>query len=118
MKPTHIQRNVAGDIVGLVQRELTPDERASGLWQSAAADGPEVQAFLRQVEGGTSANPLADTDTALARVTEDLIDVLIDKGVIQFTDLPAAAQNKLLQRRQTRSRLANRLNLLGDSEII
>ena len=37
---------------------------------------------------------------------------------IQFTDLPVAAQNKLLQRRQTRATLANRLDLLGGDDII
>ena len=118
MSPTYVQRGADGEVIGLIQRELTADERATGQWATVAADGPEVAAFLRRVGSEHGANPLADTDAALARVTEDLIDVLIDKGVIQFTDLPAAAQTKLLQRRQTRSRLANRLNLLGDSDII
>lgn len=59
-------------------------------------------------------NPLSQTDASLARVLEDLIDVLINRGVIQFTDLPDAAQIKLLDRRQTRAELANRLDLLPD----
>ena len=57
---------------------------------------------------------LADTDAALARITEDLIDILIHRGVIQFTDFPAAAQAKLLERRQTRATLSRRLRLLDD----
>lgn len=57
---------------------------------------------------------LADTDAGLARVTEDLIDILINRGVIQFTDFPQAAQAKLLQRRQTRATLSKRLQLLDD----
>ena len=47
----------------------------------------------------------------MARVLEDLIDVLITRGLIQFTDLPEAAQEKLLERRETRANLADRLNL-------
>jgi hypothetical protein len=47
-------------------------------------------------------------------VLEDLIDVLITRGVIQFTDLPEAAQAKLLERRQTRATLTHRLELLPD----
>lgn len=59
---------------------------------------------------------LADSDAAVARVTEDLIDILITRGVIQFTDFPPAAQVKLLQRRHTRESLSNRLKLLDDGE--
>lgn len=57
---------------------------------------------------------LLDSDAGLARVTEDLIDILINRGVIQFTDFPAAAQAKLLERRQTRATLSRRLQLLDD----
>lgn len=57
---------------------------------------------------------LADSDSGLARVTEDLIDILIRRGVIQFTDFPPAAQAKLLQRRQTRVTLSKRLKLLDE----
>jgi hypothetical protein len=64
---------------------------------------------------------LSQSDTGLARVLEDVIDVLINRGVIQFTDLPDQAQQKLLERRQTRASLANRLQLLpeeGDNGLI
>lgn len=62
---------------------------------------------------------LTQSDLALVRVLEDLIDTLIGRGVIQFTDLPQAAQAKLLERRQTREALRNALQLLpaDDSEI-
>ncbi len=59
-------------------------------------------------------NSLSQTDIGLARVLEDLIDVLITRGHIQFTDLPEAAQAKLLERRQTRANLTHRLDLLPD----
>jgi len=62
----------------------------------------------------TAPHPLSETDTGLARVLEDLIDVLITRGHIQFTDLPEAAQAKLLERRQTRASLSHRLDLLPD----
>ncbi len=67
------------------------------------------------------ANALSQTDTSLVRVLEDLIDVLITRGVIQFTDLPEAAQAKLLERRETRASLNNRLQLLpmdGDNDLV
>lgn len=59
---------------------------------------------------------LARTDTDLARITEDLIDILIARGVIQFTDFPAEAQEKLLRRRTTRAALSRRLQLLDDGD--
>ena len=114
----HIQRDDRGEIVGLLQRPLNEQEAASGAWQAADPTDPEVAAFARRLGEVGSNNPLALTDAELARVTEDLIDVLIDRAVIQFTDLPVAAQNKLLQRRQTRATLANRLDLLGGDDII
>ncbi len=57
-------------------------------------------------------NRLGQTDASLVRVLEDLIDVLINRGVIQFTDMPVAAQAKLLERRETRAQLNSRLKLL------
>lgn len=55
---------------------------------------------------------LTQSDLALVRVLEDLIDTLIEKGLIQFTDLPPAAQAKLLSRRETRAALKDPLRLL------
>lgn len=60
----------------------------------------------------TVASALAESDITLVRVLEDLIDVLITRGLIQFTDLPPAAQTKLLERRQSRATLDRRLQLL------
>jgi len=57
-------------------------------------------------------NSLTQSDLALVRVLEDLIDTLIEKGLIQFTDLPPAAQAKLLNRRETRAALKDPLRLL------
>lgn len=59
---------------------------------------------------------LADSDAGLARITEDLIEILISRGVIQFTDFPPAAQAKLLQRRHTRDTLSRRLQLLDEDD--
>lgn len=58
---------------------------------------------------------LAESDQALIRVVEDLIDTLIGKDLLRFTDLPEAAQAKLLERRNLR-RSVNALNLLQDDD--
>lgn len=65
-------------------------------------------------DAARSADALSQSDASLARVLEDLIDVLISRGVVQFTDLPDAAQAKLLERRQNRATMSNRLDLLPE----
>lgn len=59
---------------------------------------------------------LSTSDAELVRVLEDLIDVLIANGTIRMTDLPPKALEKLTSRKQTRRKLNNSLNLLGDDE--
>lgn len=58
---------------------------------------------------------LASSDQALIRVLEDLIETLVSRNVIHFTDLPEAAQTKLLERRSLRRSL-NGLQLLQEDE--
>lgn len=61
-------------------------------------------------------NPLSASDAAMARVTEDLINTLIERGVIQFTDLPPHAQAKLMERILARTDWTGKLKLLDDGE--
>lgn len=58
---------------------------------------------------------LQQSDAEVVRVLDDLIELLIDKGVIQFTELPIEAQQKLLNRSQLRQSQRD-LNLLEDEE--
>jgi len=55
------------------------------------------------------------SDADLARVLEDVIDALSMKGILSFTDLPLAAQQKLLQRKHLRKNLGN-LELISDDD--
>lgn len=57
-------------------------------------------------------------DADLIRVIEDVVDVLIDRGLLRLTDLPADAQRKLLTRKGARARLKQGLNLLGSDDVI
>lgn len=110
------RRDADGRIVALTRQTLSQKRMAMGSWQAVSASDPEVEAFTQHVSNQTEA--LSQTDTGLARVLEDLIDVLITRGLLQFTDLPEAAQAKLLERRQTRANLTNRLQpqLLDDDK--
>lgn len=89
-------------------------EATGTVAEPIAVDAPELQAFLAQLapEGATD---LARTDLALIRVVEDLIETLMDKNVLRFTDLPEAARHKLMQRRSLRKSM-NTLSLFGGND--
>ncbi len=73
----------------------------------------EIQRFFH----ASAAAPAFDAaDADFVRVLEDLIDTLILKNVIHQTDLPVAAQKKLMVRKGLRSRIHGALNLLGGDE--
>lgn len=48
---------------------------------------------------------LAATDKDLARIAEDLIGLLVSKGIISATDLPQLVRDKLDNRKELRSKL-------------
>lgn len=102
----YIKRNAKGEIVTL-SKEPTPE-----CSETIATNSPEVFAFLAQ-QTGQSAQMIA-SDLAFVRVVEDMLEVLLEKGVLSFTDLPAAAQSKVMERKSLRAR--NDVNLLGDDD--
>ena len=106
------RRSPDGSVVALTRQLLSAPEADDGGWEVASSDEPSVEEFLRGVS--SKSQMLSQTDAGLARVLEDLIDVLINRGLIQFTDLPEPAQAKLLDRRQTRASMVHRLELLPD----
>lgn len=100
----YVTRNPDGSVQSLSK------EAGSGS-ESLAADHPDVQAFL-----GAASSNFGESDAEFVRVLEDLIDTLILKNVIYHTDLPVAAQKKLLARKGLRSRLQGALTLLGNDD--
>lgn len=79
-------------------------------------DSTELLTFLRQLQPEVEQS-LAESDLQMARVLEDVVNVLIDKSVIRFTDLPQAAQEKLMQRKEMRGQF-QAISLLDDEDDI
>lgn len=98
-----IKRDNQGHITEV---NLAPGE---GLVE-VAPGSPELLDFMRRM--GLEHSTLQQSDMRLVRVLEDLIDLLIDRDVIRFTDLPLPAQEKLMERRSMRQSLGA-LDLLG-----
>lgn len=96
-----VKRDAEGRIAAVFHEASEP-----GL-QQVAADDPALGEFLKSANvSPAQRQQWQESDLALARVLEDLIDLLIEKNVVRFTDFPEAAQQKLLARRGLRKEFA------------
>jgi hypothetical protein len=79
---------------------------------------PDLLAFLGiTAKAVLDSDPWVRADLSLARVTEDLLNILMEKGLISFTDLPVGAQEKIIARQGLRStQLSYVQSLFGSSE--
>ena len=95
------------------------DESVSEASEKLAPDDPEVLAFLESLGHESEIKlSLQDSDLRMARILEDLIDLLIMKNQIIITEFPQAAQQKLMQRQSLREKLGNLVGLVDDDEIL
>ena len=100
-----VKRNEKGEIVA-VSKERTEEINLECL----PTDG-ELNAFL---QSHSASGYIGDTDQAFVRVLEDVVELLIDKGVFMFTELPESAQKRVLERQRLRSSLGGKLSLIED----
>ena len=78
---------------------------------------PEIAEWLKvNTLRAATLQQLQQSDLDMVRVLEDLIEVLMSKGIISITDLPPAAQSKLLNRAQARQRLSGLEGLIQDDD--
>ena len=97
----YVERNAEGKIVALHKQA-----GKTGLEQKISID-EEVIAFLEgEAKAEALIHALTVTDHDLIRIIEDLIDLLVKKNIIMYTELPAEAQKKLQLRRQLRQTIA------------
>jgi hypothetical protein len=104
----YVKRNPEGKVVTL-------SERGDDVFaECLEMDHPDVQEFLLSARIA-----LSSSDSETIRVIEDLVDVLIRNKTIMLTDLPVAAQEKLLARQRMRSELGVLGNLMvGEEDIL
>jgi len=105
----YIKRNDSGEIVAVAQ-ELLP-----GFVEATESDESEIMAFSAALAGQEYVE-LSRSDLDFVRVLDDVIELLMAKNVIQFTELPDASQEKMLMRRRLRDGLDNRLDILPEDE--
>jgi len=82
-----VKRNDSGAIVAVFRHPVQ-----EGLEELDARD-PELNTYLYDTVLDLAARKeWIESDLGLVRVLEDLVQVLIEKGVLMYTDLPEAAQ--------------------------
>lgn len=74
---------------------------AEGFDELVTEDDADLQFFLQDAKTSRQ-QTLETSDLHMVRVLEDVINLLIERNIIRFTDLPSAAQGKLLSRRELR----------------
>lgn len=119
----YIARGKSGKIIAVFKQE---NECAS---EHLSPEDRELQAFLGQKARSekTPETPgsrarlhhaLRQSDGDFVRVLDDLVALLLNKGMIVFTDLPTEARQKLMIRRRLRDKARDLGGLVGESEEI
>lgn len=92
-----VYRDAEGNIQAVYEQPVEGGEEVG-------PDDPALKTFVQRnlPAAAVLQDDLIQSDLALARVMEDLIEILIDKKVIMFTDFPEGAQQKLRARRGLR----------------
>lgn len=104
----YIKRDTDGNIIAVSQL-------ADGEFQEEIdKNANELQQFLRSV--ATSQAQMQESDLDFVRVVEDLVELLIEKNYIMFTELPEKAQEKMRARQTLRGNMKASLDLLADED--
>ena len=104
----YIKRDGGGAVVAISKDPI------SGFEASEEMPSSEVDDFLVTVAG----SEFQASDLSFIRVLDDVIDLLISKNVILFTELPPVVQEKYTERATMRERRRDALNLLEDGDIL
>lgn len=105
----YIQRDKQGY---LLRVEMDPFD---GMTDKLAIESEELQNWLRtREEMKARLTALHSTDLEMGRVLEDVVSVLVEQGVIKYTDLPKAAREKLDQRAVARAEIEGLNDALND----
>lgn len=89
-----------------------------GEQEYLTSNHPDIRHFLysdsHKIEDPRLA--LDESDKDIARITEDLIYLLVQKNIILFTELPEAVQRKILAREAFRSMISGDVSNFLDEE--
>ncbi|MBX9675698.1 MAG: hypothetical protein K2V71_03735 [Methylotenera sp.] len=101
----YVFKNADGVVIAASESENFGDG-----WIFVEENNKEYLTFLEQTLAKNSS--FRESDIQLARVLEDLINILIEGNIIRFTDFPVAAQKRLNERQSMRKK--TQLSTLSD----
>ena len=104
----YVKRDATGQVTAISKEPMEGFEQTD---ESAASEIEEMLA-------SSSDSLFQSSDLEFIRVLDDVIDLLISKNLVLFTELPEVVQEKYTQRTQMRERRRDSLNLLEDDEIL
>jgi len=105
----YVKRDDAGNIIGLHNK---PEPGAEE--QKSIMDEEIIKFIDHSVDTDPWVQLLSLSDISIIRVLEDLIDLLIRKNVILFTELPEKAQAKIRERKKVRERISTEDLMVND----
>lgn len=109
----YVERNSDGEIVS-VRR----DPGGPKMEQKEAADDEILEFLSKNGSKDSILHLLSTMDVSIIRILEDLIDLLVDKNIIMFSELPDQAQEKLRNRKHLRQQIGRETLLVEDSDIL
>ena len=109
----YVQRSEQGEITSL------NDSPSNDNNEWLDNDHVDVLDFLQQGRRASALKQSLDaSDVEMARVMEDVIDILMEKQVFVFTELPEPVQDKLNKRKQLREDVNALTNLIAEEDDI
>ena len=96
----YIERDDRGNITAIYNKAT------AGVTEQKSIMDEEIIDFLNEnVDTDPWTQLLSLSDVGIIRILEDLIDLLIKKNVILFTELPEEAQQKIRERKSLRQKI-------------
>lgn len=105
----YIERNSEGKIVSVSQQAYKPDVELK-----SAIDEELLQFLAENADSDFWVKILSISDLGIIRILEDLVDVLVAKNLIMYTDLPVDAQEKIRERKKVRERMESESLVVDD----
>jgi len=105
----YIELSAVGKMIGL--RTVA----GPNLTEMKSFSDDEILDFLKDnLDNDSLKILLAHSDTGFIRLVEDIIDLLMKKNIIRFTDLPEKAQEKIIERKQIREKISSQNLIVED----
>jgi len=116
----YVLKNRDGKVIAVSAEKISANELSSEKnsgqgWEAIEDDPKDYIQFLESSLAKSA--PFRESDIQLVRVLEDVINLLIERSVIRFTDLPLTAQKRLNDRESMRKK-TNLTGLMSDNDDI